>query len=175
MKDSRNEYSDYSPELMCEEAREVMNRIPPAIIRWGSGVMAVIVGVMLAAACLIDWPETEECPCSLTPTESGDSCRISVRLTPGVTTELVKKDSLGFSISSPLIEEATAFRATVTRGNICAFHDGMPEVTVTARIPDGLRLPETGTSSLEARAIFIISERRLILHLFPFLQRIQSL
>lgn len=160
-------------EQLCPEAREVMERIPSAVIRWGMTVMALVAVGMLAAACLIRWPETAECPCSLTPTERGDSCMVTVRLTPGVAAALTKEESMEFSITSPVIDASSAFRATITQSDISGFHDGIPEVTVTTGIPHGVRMPETRVSTLEAQAIFIISERRLILHLFPLLRRIQ--
>ena len=175
MMERKDEYPDAADQLeqRCPEAREVMDHIPSAVIRWGMTVIALIVAALLAAACLVRWPETAECPCSLTPTERGDSCTVTVRLTPGVAAALAKEKSLEFSIISPLIDTSSACRATVTQSDISGFHDGTPEVTAAAGIPHGIRLPETGTSTLEARAIFIISERRLILHLFPLLQRLQ--
>ena len=175
--DRKDEYTDASDPLeqRCPEAREVMDRIPSAVIRWGMTVLTLIVAGMLAAACLIRWPETAECPCMLIPTESGDSCLLSIRLTPSVAAALANDVSLKFSITSPLIDGASMLRATVRQSDISGFHDGTPEVWVAAGVPRGIRLPDIGAPTLEARAIFIISERRLIFHLFPLLQRFRSL
>lgn len=48
-------------ELRSEEVQEVMNRIPPAIVRWGMTIMTIIVTGLLFAATFIPWPETIEC------------------------------------------------------------------------------------------------------------------
>lgn len=45
-------------ELRSEEVQEVMNRIPPAILRYGIGVLATVVVVLLVGSALFSYPET---------------------------------------------------------------------------------------------------------------------
>ena len=169
MKDTNETVND--TELRCPEAREVMERIPSGIIRWGMTVMALIAGAMLIAACIVRWPETAECPCSISPTEYGDFCRVTISLTPQVAVQLTAEGALDFTVASPLLPDELPFKGTVTVHDIYGFRDGVPEASVGITLPQDTELPVIGTHLLEARAIFIISERRLIYHLFPLLER----
>ena len=45
-------------ELRSEEVQEVMNRVPPAILRYGIGVLTAIVGVLLVGSALFRYPES---------------------------------------------------------------------------------------------------------------------
>lgn len=54
-------------ELRSEEVQEVMNRVPPSILRYGIGVLATIVGVLLAGSALFRYPETVEVEVVLSP------------------------------------------------------------------------------------------------------------
>ncbi|MBR4922627.1 MAG: HlyD family secretion protein, partial [Bacteroidaceae bacterium] len=45
-------------ELRSEEVQEVMNKVPPAILRYGIGILATIVGILLAGSALFSYPET---------------------------------------------------------------------------------------------------------------------
>ena len=45
-------------ELRSEEVQEVMNRVPPAILRYGSGVLLGIVLLLLAGSAWFSYPET---------------------------------------------------------------------------------------------------------------------
>lgn len=45
-------------ELRSEEVQEVMNRIPPAILRYGIGILASVVLVVLAGSALFRYPES---------------------------------------------------------------------------------------------------------------------
>lgn len=48
-------------ELRSEEVQEVMNRIPPAIQRWGLIVTSFIVAIFFTISYYIKIPITEEC------------------------------------------------------------------------------------------------------------------
>ena len=45
-------------ELRSEEVQEVMNRVPPAILRYGSGVLLGIVLLLLGGSAWFSYPET---------------------------------------------------------------------------------------------------------------------
>ena len=45
-------------ELRSEEVQEVMNRVPPAILRYGIGVLTAIVGVLLVGSALFRYPDS---------------------------------------------------------------------------------------------------------------------
>ena len=45
-------------ELRSEEVQEVMNRVPPSILRYGIGILAAIMGVLLVGSALFRYPET---------------------------------------------------------------------------------------------------------------------
>lgn len=45
-------------ELRSEEVQEVMNRVPPAILRYGSGVLLGIVLLLLGGSVWFSYPET---------------------------------------------------------------------------------------------------------------------
>lgn len=45
-------------ELRSEEVQEVMNRVPPSILRYGIGILTAIVGVLLVGSALFRYPET---------------------------------------------------------------------------------------------------------------------
>lgn len=54
-------------ELRSEEVQEVMNRVPPAILRYGIGILASIVIVLLVGSALFHYPETVQVEVTLTP------------------------------------------------------------------------------------------------------------
>lgn len=57
---SNKEDKDFKDvELRSAEVNEIMNRMPPAILRWGNTVLAVIVAGLIVACCYVKWPETE--------------------------------------------------------------------------------------------------------------------
>ena len=45
-------------ELRSEEVQEVINQVPPAILRYGIGVLTAIVGVLLVGSALFRYPES---------------------------------------------------------------------------------------------------------------------
>lgn len=45
-------------ELRSEEVQEVMNKVPPAILRYGIGILATIVFVLLIGSAFFRYPET---------------------------------------------------------------------------------------------------------------------
>ena len=53
-------------ELRSEEVQEVMNRVPPAILRYGSGVLLGIVLLLLGGSAWFSYPETVVTECVLT-------------------------------------------------------------------------------------------------------------
>lgn len=48
-------------ELRSDEVQEVMNRIPPAIQRWGITIIALVVLIFVSIACFVRIPVMEEC------------------------------------------------------------------------------------------------------------------
>ena len=59
MEDYNMEEEKYKDiELRSEEVQEVMNRVPPAILRYGIGILASIVVVLLSGSALFRYPET---------------------------------------------------------------------------------------------------------------------
>ena len=53
-------------ELRSEEVQEVMNRVPSAILRYGSGVLLGIVLLLLGGSAWFSYPETVVTECVLT-------------------------------------------------------------------------------------------------------------
>ena len=54
-------------ELRSEEVQEVMNRVPPSILRYGIGILASIVVVLLMGSALFRYPETVQVEVTLSP------------------------------------------------------------------------------------------------------------
>ncbi len=54
-------------ELRSEEVQEVMNRVPPSILRYGIGILASIVVVLLVGSALFRYPETVQVEVTLSP------------------------------------------------------------------------------------------------------------
>ena len=53
-------------ELRSEEVQEVMNKVPPAILRYGIGILSIIVLVLLIGSVLFHYPEKVEAELTLT-------------------------------------------------------------------------------------------------------------
>lgn len=53
-------------ELRSEEVQEVMNRMPPAILRYGIGVLTAIVGVLLVGSALFRYPDAVQVEATIT-------------------------------------------------------------------------------------------------------------
>lgn len=53
-------------ELRSEEVQEVMNKVPPMILRCGIGILATIILVLLIGSALFQYPETIEAELTLT-------------------------------------------------------------------------------------------------------------
>ena len=53
-------------ELRSEEVQEVMNKVPPMILRYGIGILATIILVLLIGSALFQYPETIEAELTLT-------------------------------------------------------------------------------------------------------------
>lgn len=64
MEEQRKQYKDI--ELRSEEVQEVMNRIPPAILRCGIGVLLCTVVALLAGSAFFRYPDTVEAGLTLT-------------------------------------------------------------------------------------------------------------
>lgn len=54
-------------ELRSEEVQEVMNRVPPSILRYGIGILATIVMVLLIGSALFSYPESVQAEVTLSP------------------------------------------------------------------------------------------------------------
>lgn len=54
-------------ELRSEEVQEVMNRVPPSILRYGIGILATIVMALLIGSALFSYPETVQVEVTLSP------------------------------------------------------------------------------------------------------------
>ena len=54
-------------ELRSEEVQEVMNRVPPSILRYGIGILTTIVMVLLIGSALFRYPETVQVEVTLSP------------------------------------------------------------------------------------------------------------
>lgn len=78
-------------ELRSEEVQEVMNRIPPAIQRWGLTIMIVITGIFISIAFLVKIPITEECQFSVTWEQEGSKPSIKVSLSNATATSVLSK------------------------------------------------------------------------------------
>jgi hypothetical protein len=44
-------------ELRSEKVRNIIGQMPPALLRWGTVMVVLITGALLAAACLVRYPE----------------------------------------------------------------------------------------------------------------------
>lgn len=54
-------------ELRSEEVQEVMNKVPPSILRYGIGILATVVIVLLVGSVLFRFPETVQMEVTLAP------------------------------------------------------------------------------------------------------------
>ena len=54
-------------ELRSEEVQEVMNRVPPSILRYGIGILATIVMGLLIGSALFSYPESVQVEVTLSP------------------------------------------------------------------------------------------------------------
>ena len=54
-------------ELRSEEVQEVMNRTPPAVLRYGIGILAGIMLVLLVGSALFSYPETVQVQARILP------------------------------------------------------------------------------------------------------------
>ena len=61
----KEKYKDI--ELRSEEVQEVMNKVPPSILRYGIGILASIVMVLLVGSALFRYPETVQVEVTLSP------------------------------------------------------------------------------------------------------------
>lgn len=43
-------------ELRSEKVRNLLGEIPPALVRWGTAIIAVVVLTLLAVVCLMPYP-----------------------------------------------------------------------------------------------------------------------
>lgn len=156
-----------SPKRICPEAREVMDRIPSAVIRWGMTVMTVIVAGMLAAACFIRWPVIVECPCNV-QMPTADTCCVTVQLPPKVIEYITRGNITKFSVQSPLLNDVITIHANVGLADL--HYEEEHTFTVKTAWPKHLPFPDCGMNQFNGKAVFIFSHRRLIFHLFPFLE-----
>lgn len=164
----KREDDDYQVDLRCEEAREVMGKIPPAIVRWGMTVMTVIVGALLAAACLIDWPMAAHCPCMVT-FDGSDSCKVSLKLSPEIVKSISRTGEAAFSVEIPLLDEEINLKGKVDIRHLNSDKVGVSTANVDVKSPRNETIYQLGAMTFDTEAIFIISNKKLIFHLFPFL------
>lgn len=164
MMENLKEYRGDYGALRCTEAQEVMGRIPSAIVRWGMTVMAVIVGGLFTAACVIPWPQTEECPCIV----EADSVRyrVTVRFSPKVTAMLFKEKNAEFSVKIPMLDDLPAVHGNVDIRDMSCEKDGIYTATVSVARQGYNYMQELGIQSFESDAVFIVSDKKLIFHIF---------
>ena len=63
-------------ELRSEQVRKIIGQIPPVLIRSGIGIIGIIVGLLLAAAAFIPYPETVESEITLSEVHDGQALAI---------------------------------------------------------------------------------------------------
>lgn len=90
-------------ELLSAEVQEVMGRMPPAIVRWGMTVMALIVAGMLAAAAYVRWPETAEY--SFEGEFDGGAFIVAVSLPPETLQYISSDDGCYVTLYSPVFPD----------------------------------------------------------------------
>lgn len=161
------------PDIHCPEAQEVMGRIPSAIVRWGMTLMAVIVSGMVVAACFLDWPETEECPCRIHIDNM--QCIVTVDLSQKVSSMLIKEKSAQFSVEAPFLGESAVLRGRIGIQDVAEGHRGKLIATVLIPYHIDHSIQDLRFNSFEGIAVFIISDKKLIFHLFPSLLKAFSL
>ncbi len=93
-------------ELLSAEVQEVMGRMPPAIVRWGMTVMALIVAGMLAAAAYVRWPETAEYP--FEGEFDGVAFNVAVSLPPETLQYISSEDGCDGTLYSPVFPDTHA-------------------------------------------------------------------
>lgn len=89
-------------ELRSEEVQEVMNRIPPAIQRWGITTLALIVGVLLAIANFVEIPVTQECEFVIYTKAREDKLVVSMIIPESAIQSVISNDSTKVILHSNL-------------------------------------------------------------------------
>lgn len=54
-----NKPADNNAELRSEKVRQLLGEIPPALVRWGIAVIAIVFIALIAAICLLPYPYSE--------------------------------------------------------------------------------------------------------------------
>lgn len=62
----KKKYIDKNIELRSEEVQEVMNKIPPSILRYGISVLFCIIGILFIGSALFSYPDTINAELTLT-------------------------------------------------------------------------------------------------------------
>lgn len=103
-------------EILSEEAQEIMNRIPSAIIRWGMVVMFVVVVGILIASAFIRWPKTIEC--SFEGQQIGEEIVLKTTVSAETLNYLLHTDNKTVNIFSPMLPQkysSTGMSGTITK------------------------------------------------------------
>ncbi len=88
------------PELLSAEVQDIMGRIPPAIVRWGMTVMAVVVAGLLFGASLVKWPERSEC--RFEGEWDGSAFKVTAPLSPEMLRYVSSEKHCGVTLYSPM-------------------------------------------------------------------------
>ena len=166
MMEKEKDHCEIKHRLRCAEAMEVMGQIPPAIIRWGITAITAIIAAVLTAACLIRWPVIVECPCNIQMLTE-NTCYVAVQLSPKVVEHLARGKITTFSVQSPLLNDAI-IQADVGLADLNYGEDYT--LSVQAVWPAQLSFPDAVISQFSGKAIFLLPDRKLIFHLFPYLE-----
>lgn len=148
-------------ELRSEEVQEVMNRVPPAILRWGITVMAVIVAVFICLASFIKIPITEECPFTMIWENNADYPTIKISIPPSAIQAVVSGDKTVRISSNALPNEfSNGIAAIITEVSSSVLPDGSYEAAVKLS-PDIIELLSKDRIMINGTASIVVSHKTL--------------
>lgn len=163
MNDLKTNRQENNVELLSDEAQEVMSRIPPAIVRWGMTVMAVIITGMLIAAAVIHWPETVEVPFD-GQLQNGEAI-ITAKFPSEVIRFVLHHDNTPVSLYSPMLPDKYSESGvsgiiadiSVLSNNIDSYSVNIKIELVNEAIADG--------SIISGTMVIITSNKSLLQHI----------
>jgi hypothetical protein len=148
-------------ELRSEEVQEIMNRVPPAILRCGIIVIAVAVAILIGIASFITIPVTESCKVVITNT--GCPPQAVIYITPSAL-PTVLSGSTTATLSSPLIS-ADPVVATISAVRTDTLVGGAYPAILS--LPPLIAIPRR-PQLIEATADVTVSSKTLFTHLRSF-------